>query len=259
MKGATACESGRMALYFSTTVNIPVVRGVIDRRILVNFRIDPEVLNGLLPAPFRPKTVGGFGIGGVCLIRLTGIRPRGFPSVFGITSENAAHRFAVEWDSEGSTMEGVYVPRRDTSSRLNSFLGGRLFPGDQHHARFDVQEDAGRYRVEMAAHDGGARLMVDGRVAEDLAQGSVFPSLKDASDFFEAGSLGYSASRRAGAFDGMELKSKSWHVEPLDVDCVESSLFDDEAMFPKGSANFDCALLMRDIEHEWHGRDRLCP
>lgn len=240
-------------------VKIPVVRGVIDRRMLVNFRVDPEVLSGLLPEPFRPKTAGGNGIGGVCLIRLKGIRPRGVPAVLGISSENAAHRFAVEWDEDGTTKEGVYIPRRDTSSRLNTFLGGRLFPGDHHHARFDVQEDGGRYRVEMASDDGEARLMVDGKVSGGLSQSSVFPSLSDASAFFEAGSLGYSASRRAGAFDGLELKSVNWRVEPLDVESVESSLFDDETKFPPGSAQFDCALLMRGIDHEWHGREPLRP
>lgn len=46
-------------------MRIPVMRGVIDRRILVNYRVDPEVLAPLLPAPFRPKLVGGFGMVGI--------------------------------------------------------------------------------------------------------------------------------------------------------------------------------------------------
>ena len=238
-------------------VNIPVVHGVIDRRILVNYRIDPEVLSGVLPDPFRPKTVGGYGIGGVCLIRLKGLRPRRAPAAFGISSENAAHRFAVEWDEDGLSKEGVYIPRRDTSSRLNVLLGGRLFPGYHHLAKFDVQEGGGRYRVEMTSDDGGAKLMVDGKIADRLPQSSVFPSLEEASSFFEAGSLGYSASRSAGTYDGLELMSVNWLVEPLDVDVVESSLFDDESKFPPGSAVFDCALLMRDIDHEWHERKPL--
>ncbi len=35
-------------------MRIPAIRGVIDRRILVNYRVDPSVLAGLLPEPFRP-------------------------------------------------------------------------------------------------------------------------------------------------------------------------------------------------------------
>ena len=37
-----------------------------------------------------------------------------------------------------------------------------------------------------------------------------------------------------------------------------SNFFEDELLFPKGSIRFDCALLMRGIEHEWHGKSDLC-
>src|SRR5438105_3781853 len=106
-------------------MQVPVIRGVIDRRILVNFRVDAAVLARLLPAPFRPKLVNGAGMAGVCLIRLRDIRPRSVPPFLGLSSENAAHRVAVEWDQDGDTREGVFIPRRDTSSRLNTLAGGR--------------------------------------------------------------------------------------------------------------------------------------
>ena len=79
-------------------MRIPTIQGVIDRRILANFRVDSGVLRRLLPPPFRPKLVKGAGVAGICLIRLTHIRPRFMPSFIGITSENAAHRIAVEWE-----------------------------------------------------------------------------------------------------------------------------------------------------------------
>ena len=92
-------------------MKIPVIRGTIDRRILANYRIDPEILRSILPNPFRPRIVGGFGMGGICLIRLKSVRPRFFPFPWGIGSENAAHRFSVEWDVDGKSCEGVYIPR----------------------------------------------------------------------------------------------------------------------------------------------------
>ncbi len=49
---------------------LPAVRGVIDRRILANYRVEPDALRELLPEPFEPQTVDGWGIGGICLIRL---------------------------------------------------------------------------------------------------------------------------------------------------------------------------------------------
>ena len=239
-------------------MKIPVVRGVIDRRILVNYRADPGVLAKLLPAPFRPKLVRGYGVVGICLIRLKKLRPRFLPSWLGITSENAAHRTAVEWDEGGATREGVYIRRRDTSSRLNALAGGRLFPGIHHHARFTVDETADRLRVELRSDDGATTVSVRGRVSDRLPETSVFTSLEEASAFFRAGSLGYSDTREPSRFQGLELHCENWKVEPLDVEEVRSSFFEDEACFPKGSVTFDCALLMRGIEHEWHGKSDLC-
>ena len=200
----------------------------------------------------------GFAIGGICLIRLKKIRPSFLPLPWGIGSENAAHRIAVEWDVKGVTKQGVYVPRRDTDSCLNTLAGGRLFPGVQHHAKFTNIEEGDNYSVEMRSSDGIAHVLVSGKVTEGLPAESVFDSLKEVSDFFENGSLGYSATNKEGVFDGLELCSENWSVQSFAVDEMRSSYFDDEARFPKGTVVFDNALLMRGIEHQWLGREDLC-
>jgi hypothetical protein len=238
-------------------MNLPVIRGVIDRRILINFRVDPDVLARLLPLPFRPKLVQGLGMAGVCLIRLKQIRPRFLPAFLGISSENAAHRIAVEWVQNGQTREGVFIPRRDTSSWLNRLAGGRMFPGEHHHARFDVAERAGAYRVAIAFDDNQTHLLVVGHVGTEWPNTSVFSSLAEASGFFERGAVGYSVTGEPGRFDGLELRSLRWEVRPLVVDRVASSYFEDRERFPPGSVTFDSALLIEQIEHEWHSRGSL--
>lgn len=240
------------------SMRLPVVRGIIDRRILVNFRVDPRALEKMLPVPFRPKLVNGMGMAGVCLIRLKKIRPGFLPAFFGISSENAAHRIAVEWDQNGVRQEGVFIPRRDTSSRLNTLVGGRLFPGIHNHATFQVHEQDDLYRIVLNSDDRQTHLLVEGRASTELPESSIFGSLQEASDFFARGSLGYSVTANPGEFDGLELRCRNWHVAPLAVDKVESSFFENRSLFPSGSVNFDCALLMRGIDHEWHGRESLC-
>ncbi|MEM9073968.1 MAG: DUF2071 domain-containing protein [Myxococcota bacterium] len=234
-------------------MRIPAITGVIERRILANYRIDPDVLTKALPAPFRPQLHEGVAVGGICLIRLRAIRPRWMPWAIGLSSENAAHRFAVEWDTDQGVQQGVYIPRRDTSSRANALVGGRLFPGVHHHADFEVNESEARYSVAMTADD-GTHVRVAGTVAETLPEDSVFASVGDASTFFEKGCLGYSDTRTPGTYDGLELRTLAWKVTPLSVEDTASSFFADRARFPEGSVELDCALLMRDIPHEWHGR-----
>lgn len=239
-------------------MKFPAIQGIIHRRILANYRVAPEVLERLLPAPFRPKLINGFGIAGICLIGLQDIRPRKTPSWLGLSSENAAHRVAVEWDDHGQLKEGVYIFRRDTSSWFNTVAGGRVFPGMHHHATFEVCETNNRVGVTFVSDDRQTWAKVAGHVTSRLPSSSVFPTLETASMFFAGGSLGYSVTRDPHRFDGLELHTQAWAVEPLEIEQIESSLFDDQTQFPNGSIEFDCALLMRDIPHEWQDKGRLC-
>lgn len=240
------------------TMQVPIIEGVIARRLLVNYRVAPHILAQLLPAPFRPQLVAGFGVAGICLIGMRAMRPRGFPASFGVSSENAAHRVAVEWDEDGVTRCGVYIPRRDTNSRLNAFVGGRIFPGVHQRAHFTICESPDdAIAISLTSVDGETRVDVRGRKSDELPPDSIFESLASASAFFQGGALGYSAGRRSGIHDGLELRTTHWAVMPFKVERVTSSFFDNEEAFPAGSVALDCALLMRDVAHEWHSHGSL--
>ena len=183
--------------------HLPAVGGTIERRMLINFRCEPVVLAQLLPPPFRPKLVNGWGMAGICLIRLGGIRPAFLPALGGLTSENAAHRIAVEWDEDGAPREGVFIPRRDTNALLNRLVGGKIFPGVHHAAKFGVTETDDRFKLEMRSNDGEAFVRVSARVTDKLPGDSVFGSLAEASEFFRSGALGWSSRPAGGEFDGL--------------------------------------------------------
>lgn len=238
-------------------MRVPELQGLIRRRLLVNFRAAPDVVRGLLPAPFRPKTHGGQAVVGICLIRLESMRPSGWPAWCGLSSENAAHRIAVEWDDDGLLREGVYIPRRHSGSWLNRLAGGRLFPGEQCGADFHVRDDGAHVSVRMRAQDGRTSLTLAADDADTLPAGSCFGSLAESSAFFAAGSLGYSAKEDGRQADGLALATDRWEVRPLAVRTISSSFFEDRTVFPEGSIAFDHALIMRDIPHRWMGLPNL--
>lgn len=235
-------------------MNIPKIKGIIDRRILINYQVDKEVLENYLPKPFKPKLVNGKGIAGICLIRLKEIRPKGLPRQLGISSENGAHRIAVEWTENGAQKEGVFIPRRDTSSKVNALAGGTVFPGIHYHAEFTVNEKEGAYEVGFVSED-ATSLSIKAKETEVWNKESVFENLECVSEFFENGSVGYSPDKNN--FDGLELKVDNWKVSLLEVSEVKSSFFENEVIFPKGSVIFDNALLMQNIEHEWVGLEKI--
>jgi hypothetical protein len=225
---------------------------------LVNFRVDPEVMQRHLPNRFRPKLHEGHAVAGICLIRLEHIRPKLLPPIVGLSSENAAHRVAVLWEDESNQLqEGVFIPRRDTNSLMNHLGGGRIFPGEHHRATFVAQQSDSEISLEMKSEDESVAVRIAASITAVLPESSIFSSLDEASSFFEPGSLGYSVTSDSNRLDGLLLETKQWRVEALDVKEVISSYFANESMFPRGSVEFDHALIMRDIEHEWHSAPDL--
>lgn len=231
-------------------LHLPAIEGVIARRVLVNFRVRPDVIEPFLPVSFRSKLVDGWAMAGLCLIRLEGVRPKGLPAAVGMASENAAHRIAVEWDEDGQLHEGVFILRRETDSRVNQLLGGRVFPGVHKPARFDTWETERRLKIDITEAGGRRLVRVAARAGEPWPANSVFGSLANASAFFKRGSCGWSLDNGGGC-EGMEIQIADWRAEPLFVERVESSFFDDRRRFPTGGVEFDSALLMRNLHHEW--------
>ena len=231
---------------------LDTIHGVIERRILLNYRIDAAVASAVIPPPFEPKLEQGYAVAGICLIRFRDIRPRPLPTWMGVSSENAAHRFAVEWTENGEYKQGVYIPHRDTNSRLSKALGGIIFPGIFHHSEFEIEETATRLAVKASRSDGSHQIEVVGSVSSQLPATSIFDSLESASDFFREGSRGYSATQEPGTYHGLELQTVGWSVTPIHIEVAKSYYFDDPSLFPPGSIELDCALLMRNTEHSWN-------
>jgi len=171
-----------------TTMKIPTIHGYIDRRILINFTADPKSVEKIIPFPFRPKIYKDKAIVGICLIRLKNIKPKVLPDFIGVNSENGAHRIAVEWDENGETKSGVYIPRRDTSLKLNTWVGGRIFPGRHYHAKFNVEEEKGNYHIDFKSSD-GTEILIDATETNLFSDTSIFETLNNASDFLKMATL----------------------------------------------------------------------
>lgn len=232
-------------------MELPVLNGIIDRRILINFRVKPDVVKGLLPAHLEPLIINGYSSAGICLLRLKDIGMKSWPSWFRITSENAAHRFLVKHSGSEHPGNGVYIPRRDTDSVVNVLLAGKIFSWPHYRARFQVNEGNGNYTVKMESDDLNTSLHIKAQVTNTFPSDSMFDSIEHASACFHDCPVGISPSTVANQFKAILLKTKTWAVKPLDIVHLESAFFEDRSLFPEDSIQFDNALLMEGIEHEW--------
>jgi hypothetical protein len=226
----------------------------IERRLLVNYRVDPAVIAHLLPEGIRPQIVDGSAVAGVCLIRLGSFRPMWVAPKVGHRSESAAHRVAVEWVGPEGPQTGVFIPRRHSASRLAQVAGGRVFPGVHEHARVRSVESDRDLSVTVDAAD--LHVEIDAHVvpSEDF-ESSLFTDLSAASDFFRKDAVGWSPTR-AGKLEPLRLDTNAWRVEPARATRIESSFFDG---LSSGSAVFDHVLVMRNVPVVWSSPGGAAP
>lgn len=216
----------------------------MERRMLVNYRVDKEALDSLVPEPFRAVEVDdGEGIGGVCLTRIRDARPERLPATFGVSSENSTHRIAVEWDEGGEKRRGVFVPCRHTSSRIAAAASGRLVPGEQKRAGFHVRERPEEYEVRVESDTEYVR--VKARESDDMPESSVFESFEEASEFFRNETVGYTACERG--VEGVELcfDDADWEMRPLEVLEARSSFFE-----KLDGSTYDSAFVVSDLSQQ---------
>lgn len=234
---------------------MPTMSGTVDRRVLITFTIDPEAARAVLPAPLRPDLSLGPALGGICLIRVRGLRPavgaaRLVPA-FGLDFEYIVHRVAVEWDTADGVATGVYVLRRDTDSGLLA-AAGRLVPGTPGRAEVGIAADGRRVSLAAQSRDGRMSVAFVGEEAGELPATSVFTGPDSASAFFRCDGVALADDRRPrGGFAGIRMESEPWQGTPMRCEYVQSSLFEDRAVFPAGSVVLDHALVVRGLPARW--------
>jgi len=85
----------------------PRLAAVVERRLLINYRADPDVVAPLLPDGLRPQLVDGAAVVGVCFMRLGRLRPSGLRA----RGRRAAHRPVGHRAGDGRARR-VHVLRR---------------------------------------------------------------------------------------------------------------------------------------------------
>jgi len=122
-------------------MRLPAIQGIIDRRILVNYRVDPSVAAGLLPAPFRPKLVNGYAMAGICLIRLKQVRPAWMRCPLALVRRMPL--IASRWNgiATDAARKASLFRAGTAAARLNALpRRAAACAGEHHHAHFEVDE-----------------------------------------------------------------------------------------------------------------------
>ena len=206
---------------------------------LLNYRADAEIVQRLLPAPLEVDKQHGHAIVGICLIRLeNSLRPQGVPSVLGVSTENMAHRVAIQYPANGGLRPGVFIWRRETDQRLIQMLGGRHFPGVHHPADFQIVETHNRLAMDVISDDGQSDVHFSAYASEEWQPTPGFNSFNEVSDFFRKGDCGFLVlALRGDELEGLQLKTLKWNMVPMQVESHALACFIPTL---QRSLEFDC-------------------
>jgi len=219
-------------------VRITPVHGVVERRLLVTYRLDPDVAKEVLPAPLQARLIGGYAVAGIALAHVGRIRPAGLPAVVGLSRETGMHGIAVEWGTTRSLHTGVFVMHRDS---VGAGPGRRL----RWAPRFTVDERADGLRVAYTSRDHAVRVDVDVSLAAGLAGSALFRDVRAAIRFLELD--GPEGTSWGPSLRGLKLSAGDRCFGAARVRTATSSIFADTSVFPPGSLHVDSALLLRDL------------
>lgn len=226
-------------------IRMPRFRSMVKHRMLINYRVDAEVARTLVPEGVRPQLVNGSAVAGICHIVQKNLRPSWLGAPVGLRVEGTAHRIAVEWDDETGTHAGVYIFQRHTPSRFANLFGGFFAPGVHEHARITSSVGGDLMTLELGAERFSASAQI--AIADEFRSELFGDDLRAASDFFRAGSIGWSPDR-AGNLEAIQIETDAWTVAPTTPLHVASAFYD---ALPPGSATLDCVLVLRDVPFDW--------
>lgn len=234
------------------------VKGLIDWKILINYKVELSVLQQYLPKPFFPRSIRGFGLVGIAVTKQKGVRSIGRPAPLGLNAMLVEHQAAVTWEDGGRLRHGLYIPRRDTSSLLQLMMGDRLSGGLHHLARIRARIRQDRYVVSMRGmNQEGVRAKLMAKLTDRFPMGSVMKELETAVSFFESGKVAYSPLYKHSIFEGVEWNAQDFSIQPLRVERLEGNYWEEIAGFPKKSIFFDHAILIQGAPYQWNHMPEL--
>lgn len=232
--------------------------GVLENTVLLNFRTDAEVLRRLLPSPFEPRLVDGYGMVGILLFTmkdLTCETTMGFPSP---PSDHVLYRIAVSWKQGGRTFHGMYLLRHEVNTRLPVRQRRRgLFPVVGIPVRWHKVSDSGSIEWTLKSKT-KTKLHIKAKLSSCFSGGSVFGSLEEASDFFATERAAIAPRFQKSIFSNTHFLPLKWPVQPLFVNHLTTDVDQLQNLFPAGQIFFDSGLIWPKVPCKWQqGREIL--
>ncbi len=225
--------------------------GVLENTVMLNFRTDVEVLKRILPFPFDPRLVDGFGLVSILLFRMKDLYCEtniGWPS---LPSDHVLYRISVSFNHGGRRQSGMYILRHEVNTRLPLRQRRRgLFPLAGSPVRWN--KNPWKDQFEWTLKSGSrTKLQVKARPGRSFSGGSLFQNLEEAADFFSHERFVLAPRYQQSIFSSTHFLPLSWEVKPLQVLRLKTDFKQLANLFPSDRIFYDSGLMWPQMPCKW--------
>ncbi len=245
---------------FSFLKNHPfAVEAFFDTSLVLTFAVPPEKLQSLIPECleldcFEQK----WAFIAVAMVETKGLRPKGFPKIFGRNFFLIGYRVFVRYtNAAGKRARGLYILKSETDKKAMEFFGN-LFT-HYSYTTTDIRKTGGNGPTEIKSSKSNFKVVIDDSGAENvpLPENSPFSDWKEARRF--AGPLPFTFTYFAEKKEILIIEGvrQDWKPKPVKVESYHFSFLDNLKLSDAKLAN---AFIIRNVPYYWkRGRiERWC-
>ena len=232
-------------------------RRPVRGRVVVFYRVEPDVARGLLPSELRPRITAGSAIVVLCYTHLGRLETRFLPHRLA-TSHHLAYRVSAEAAGENGPTCSTWVAHRETSSRIGARWNEKVFRHGHGRSRFSIEDDACELTLRVESSRGDELFL---RASACESTGTVFSQPNDVGEFFRNDGTIRPHGVFAREADVVDAHN-AFVPEPLALIELRSAFFEDPDRFPSGSVAIDGAWRLTSTrtrsvrERTAHGAER---
>jgi uncharacterized protein YqjF (DUF2071 family) len=225
------------------------VEAFFESSIVLTFAIPKEELENRIPECLSLDTFNDkWAFIAVALVQTKGLRPKGFPPVFGNDFFLIGYRIFVRYiNKNGKRLRGLYIIKSETDKKKMEFFGN-IFT-HYNYTTTDIQQSESNQTLQIASEKSGFEVLINNSVnMASLPANSPFTDWKEARRF--AGPLPFTftytpQSKKVLIIEGVR---QNWEPKPIAVTKHHFDFLDSLHLQQCELAN---AFIINNIPYYW--------
>jgi len=232
------------------------VEAFFEFSLVLTFAVPINQLKDLIPSCLILDTLDDkWAFIAIAVVKTNGLRPKGFPSIFGNDFNLLGYRiFVKHTNAAGKQLRGLYILKSETDKKIMEILGN-IFT-HYNYVKTDVKVVRQKNLIEVHSLQSGLKIVVvDGEAEVLLPINSPFADWKDARRFAGPLPFTFNYNKRTKEILTIQGVRENWIPKPVKVLINNISYLKELGLNDVVLAN---AFILEDIPYHWKkGRTEL--